>query len=60
MQHFMSIHSPFAYLSFLVYLQKLDIADCSGLEKYVKEMVANKDTGYFPSTSKMIGSQGGE
>lgn len=60
MQHFMSIHSPFAYLSFLVYLQKLDIADCSGLEKYVKEMVANKDTGYFPSTSKMIGSQGVE
>lgn len=60
MQHFMSIHSPFAYLSFLVYLQKLDVADCSGLEKYVKEMVASKDTGYFPSTSKMIGSQGAD
>lgn len=47
-QHFMKRHSPFAYLSFIVYVQDKTINDCTGLEKYVLQQIRENKTGFFP------------
>jgi hypothetical protein len=44
-------HSPFAYLSFLVYITDKKVYDCTGLEKHVKELYDSKDTDFMPKTS---------
>ena len=49
--HFMIEHSPFAYLSFLVYITDKKVYDCTGLEKHVKELYDSKDTDFMPKTS---------
>jgi len=49
--HFMIEHSPFAYLSFLVYISDKKVYDCTGLEKHVKELYDSKDTDFMPKTS---------
>jgi len=52
--HFQSEHSPYAYLSFLVYLLDKDVADCSGVEKWAKEKLGKVDTTFLPCTSKLL------
>jgi hypothetical protein len=52
--HFQNEHSPYAYLSFLVYLLDKDKADCSGVEKFAKEKLEKIDTTFLPSTSKLL------
>ena len=52
--HFQNEHSPYAYLSFLVYLLDMDTADCSGVEKFAKEKLLKVDTTFLPSTSKLL------
>ena len=52
--HFENEHSPYAYLSFLVYLLDKNTADCSGVEKFAKEKLVKIDTTFLPSTSKLL------
>ena len=49
--HFMTEHSPFAYLAFIIYVRKKPIEDCSGLEKYVKECYSRHEISFFPDTT---------
>jgi hypothetical protein len=49
--HFMSEHSPFAYLAFLVYINDKDIYDCNGLEKFVKECWEIGSAEFLPDDS---------
>ena len=52
--HFLLEHSPFAYLSFLVYISDKKVSDCSGLEKHVKELYDSKSSEFMPKTSISI------
>jgi len=51
--HFMSEHSPFAYMAFLIYINDKDIYDCSGLEKYVKECWQVGSSAFLPNEEVM-------
>jgi hypothetical protein len=55
--HFMFEHSPFAYLSFLVYIQDRSWSDCNGIEYYVKRCLASGSTSFFPTTSKYLSTE---
>jgi hypothetical protein len=35
-------------LFYLIYLQKRNYNDCDSLEKYVKQLIEEKDTAFFP------------
>lgn len=48
-RHFMTQHSPFSYLGFIVHIQDQPIQDCNGIEKHVRLLVAAKNTSFFPS-----------
>ena len=52
--HFMCEHSPSAYLAFLVYIKEMPIVDCSGIEKYVKEMFERRDIVFMPTSSRLL------
>ena len=52
--HFQNEHSPYAYLSFFIYLLDKDTSDCSGVEKFAKEKLVKIDTTFLPSTSKLL------
>ena len=49
--HFMCEHSPFAYLSFFIYITEKKMYDCSGIEKHVKERFQKSDSSFMPTTS---------
>eukprot|EP00359_Climacostomum_virens_P006187 CAMPEP_0204913188 /NCGR_PEP_ID=MMETSP1397-20131031/11156_1 /ASSEMBLY_ACC=CAM_ASM_000891 /TAXON_ID=49980 /ORGANISM="Climacostomum Climacostomum virens, Strain Stock W-24" /LENGTH=2321 /DNA_ID=CAMNT_0052084377 /DNA_START=78 /DNA_END=7040 /DNA_ORIENTATION=- len=46
--HFMCLHSPFAYVAFIVHVVEQPANDCNGIEKYVKSLVQARDTSFFP------------
>ena len=52
--HFMCEHSPLAYLAFLTYIKEMPIVDCSGIEKYVKEMFERRDIVFMPTSSRLL------
>lgn len=52
--HFMFEHSPFAYLSFLVYIEDKTLSQCSGIEFYVKKCLETGSTKFFPNTSRYL------
>lgn len=56
--HFMVEHSPYAYVSFLVYLHEKKIYDCTGLEKHVKECLAQSNYAFMPQSSIRIQGTG--
>jgi hypothetical protein len=47
--HFMCLHSPFAYVAFIAHVSEQPANDCTGIEKYVKSKVEARDTSFFPS-----------
>ena len=49
--HFMCEHSPFAYLSFFIYITEKKMYDCSGIEKHVKERFLKSDSSFMPTNS---------
>jgi hypothetical protein len=56
--HILTVHSPFAYMAFMVHVQKLPREDCSGLEKYVKDCLELKSADFMPDTSQALISAG--
>ncbi|CAG9333740.1 unnamed protein product [Blepharisma stoltei] len=50
-EHIQTEHNGYSYMSFLIYINNKDLKDCSGAEKYVKEMIKRKEVSFFPSTS---------
>jgi hypothetical protein len=49
--HFMCLHSPFAYVAFIAHVSEQPANDCTGIEKYVKNKVEARDTSFFPSSA---------
>ena len=47
-RHIYESHNVYNYLYFLIYLDKKDIGDCSGVEKYAKELSQKNDISFFP------------
>ena len=47
-KHIYESHNVYNYLYFLIYIEKKQIGDCSGVEKYAKELCQNKDVSFFP------------
>lgn len=47
-EHIYEEHNVYDYLAFLIYLEKKNITDCNGIEKYVKERMNDKDPQFFP------------
>ena len=41
-------HNVTSYLNFLIYIDKKDVADCTGVEKYVKEQIQNNEYNFIP------------
>jgi hypothetical protein len=56
--HFMCEHSPFAYLSFLIYVREKSSQVCSGIEKYVQEKLLKNDTSFMPTTFASLKDSG--
>jgi hypothetical protein len=52
--HLEGEHSPYAYLAFFIYLNEKKIDECTGLEKYVKDMYMKQDYTFMPTTSKTL------
>ena len=52
--HFLNEHSLFAYMAFVIYVTSKEEKDCTGLEKYVKDCIAEKDCSFFPETSRYL------
>jgi len=52
--HFLNEHSLFAYMAFITYVVEKDASQCTGLEKYVKDKIAQHDASFFPTTSKLL------
>ena len=52
--HIIAVHSPFAYMAFLVHVKNMKEEDCSGLEKYVKDCLARKSADFMPDTSQAL------
>lgn len=52
--HFLNEHSLFAYMAFITYVVEKDEGQCTGLEKYVKDKIAQHDASFFPTTSKLL------
>lgn len=44
-------HNIHAYLAFLVYISHKNMEECTGAEKYVKELVEKNDISFFPRSS---------
>jgi hypothetical protein len=53
-RHFMTQHSPFSYLGFIVHIQDQLIQDCNGIEKHVRLLVEAKNTSFFPSIGDKV------
>ena len=47
-EHIYKEHNIYAYLNFCIYIEKRDITECNGIEKYVKEMIEKKDISFIP------------
>lgn len=41
-------HNIINYLYFFIFIKNKDIQDCSGVEKYIKESIMNKDYKFIP------------
>ena len=46
--HIEKEHNAYAYLYFILYVQRKAVSDCTGIEKYVKAMVLKEDPRFFP------------
>jgi hypothetical protein len=53
-RHVTEVHSYTNYLHFLLYVRGLRLEDCSGLEKYVKDLVERSDVSFLPHSSAML------
>ncbi len=52
--HILFEHSLFAYVAYAIYVGNKGKKDCSGLELYVKALVAKADPAFFPQTFKVL------
>jgi hypothetical protein len=52
-RHIYESHNLYNYLYFLIYLEKKDIGDCSGVEKFAKELSQKNDISFFPISRSM-------
>jgi uncharacterized protein YlzI (FlbEa/FlbD family) len=44
-------HNIWAYLAYVIYIKKKPLAECDGIEKYVKTKIIKSDISFFPSTA---------
>jgi hypothetical protein len=47
-RHIYESHNVYNYLYFLIYIDKKEMGDCSGVEKFAKELCHLKDISFFP------------
>jgi hypothetical protein len=47
-KHIYQHHNVYNYLYFLIYIDKKNAGDCSGVEKYVKELCGRNSVSFFP------------
>ena len=47
--HVQKEHNVFAYLYFILYIQKKPTSECNAVEKFVKERVLENDSTFFPT-----------
>lgn len=47
-KHIYESHNVYHYLYFLIYIEKKPIGDCSGVEKFVKELCGKNQISFFP------------
>lgn len=53
-RHVTEVHSYTNYLHFLLYIRSLPLEDCSGLEKYVKDLMDRNSVAFFPHSSALL------
>ena len=53
-RHVTEVHSYTNYLHFMLYIRSLRLEDCSGLEKYVKDLMDRNSVGFLPHSSAML------
>jgi hypothetical protein len=46
--HIKREHNVYAYLYFILYVYSKKETECTGVEKYVKEMIKDEDVAFFP------------
>lgn len=49
--HIQIEHCIWSYLAYIIYIKKKPIAECDGIEKYVKGKLQQNDISFFPSTA---------
>ncbi|CAG9318629.1 unnamed protein product [Blepharisma stoltei] len=52
--HIQSEHSVWAYLAYLISIQRKWLTDCDGIEKYVKLKMRQKDVSFMPQSSACL------
>jgi len=57
-RHTLLTHNPFSYLYFMTYVREKDINDCSGVEKFVRTQLDQRDIGFFPTSFRTRDSLG--
>jgi len=53
-EHCDEVHDPWAYVAYCAYLQRRKRQDCTGLEAYVKKLLANNSTAWVPSRTTFV------
>ena len=46
--HIYREHNVYAYLNYLIFIQKKNINDCNAMEKRVKELIKKSDISFIP------------
>jgi len=52
-EHIYKEHNIYAYLNFCIYIEKKNMTECNGVEKFVKEMILNKDIDFIPQSQAL-------
>ena len=50
-QHIQIEHNIWAYMGYIIYIKRKPITECDGIEKYVKNKLAQNDITFFPTTA---------
>ena len=52
-EHIYKEHNVYAYLNFCIYVEKKDMTECNGVEKYAKGLIEKKDISFVPQAKAL-------
>jgi hypothetical protein len=53
-EHIQLEHNLFSYLAYIIYIRRNPLSECDGLEKYVKNKIAEGDVSFLPKTAMCL------